>query len=156
MLGAALLSGAMPAESAVRGSLVEALVLNRFACLAMLALPLCAQDARQIGMGARERPARTRSGMCRRHIGGQRRQAQGVHQTLDLSGSAGQSKAVLRFTAPAEVKGVALLIHNHPDRASDQWMWTPAVARERRIASRTGAHVASAPTSLLKIWKSAT
>jgi hypothetical protein len=49
-------------------------------------------------------------------------------------GSAGQSKAVLRFTAPAEVKGVALLIHNHPDRASDQWMWTPAVNRERRIA----------------------
>lgn len=49
-------------------------------------------------------------------------------------GSAGNSKAVLRFTAPPEVKGVALLIHNHPDRASDQWMWTPAVQRERRIA----------------------
>lgn len=49
-------------------------------------------------------------------------------------GSAGESKAVLRFTAPAEVKGVALLVHNHPNRASDQWMWTPAVARERRIA----------------------
>jgi hypothetical protein len=49
-------------------------------------------------------------------------------------GSYGRSKAVLRFTAPAEVKGVALLIVNHPDRASDQWMWTPAIARERRIA----------------------
>jgi hypothetical protein len=48
--------------------------------------------------------------------------------------SHGNSKAVLRFTAPAEVKGVALLIVNHPDRASDQWMWTPALARERRIA----------------------
>src|SRR6185295_3792925 len=32
------------------------------------------------------------------------------------------------------VKGVALLILNHPDRASDQWMWTPALQRERRIA----------------------
>jgi hypothetical protein len=41
---------------------------------------------------------------------------------------------VLRFTAPAEVKGVALLVINHPDRASDQWMWTPAIARDRRIA----------------------
>ena len=40
----------------------------------------------------------------------------------------------MRFTAPAEVKGVALLIHNHPDRASDQWMWTPATSRDRRIA----------------------
>ncbi len=49
-------------------------------------------------------------------------------------GSHGQSKAVLRFLAPAEVKGVALLIVNHPDRASDQWMWTPALQRERRIA----------------------
>jgi hypothetical protein len=49
-------------------------------------------------------------------------------------GSHGQSKAVLRFVAPAEVKGVALLIVNHPDRASDQWMWTPALQRERRIA----------------------
>jgi hypothetical protein len=49
-------------------------------------------------------------------------------------GSHGRSKAVLRFTSPAEVKGVALLIVNHPDRASDQWMWTPALQRERRIA----------------------
>jgi hypothetical protein len=23
---------------------------------------------------------------------------------------------------------------NHPDRSSDQWMWTPAIARDRRIA----------------------
>ena len=49
-------------------------------------------------------------------------------------GSHGRSKAVLRFITPAEVKGVALLIVNHPDRASDQWMWTPALQRERRIA----------------------
>ena len=54
--------------------------------------------------------------------------------TFDRAGSNGQSKAVLRFTAPAEVKGVALLIHNHPERASDQWMWTPALQRDRRIA----------------------
>jgi hypothetical protein len=53
---------------------------------------------------------------------------------FDRLGSAGTSKSVLRFTAPAEVKGVALLIVNHPDRASDQWMWTPAIQRERRIA----------------------
>jgi Outer membrane lipoprotein-sorting protein len=49
-------------------------------------------------------------------------------------GSHGQSKTVIRFTAPAEVKGVALLIVNHPDRSSDQWMWTPAIERDRRIA----------------------
>ena len=54
--------------------------------------------------------------------------------TFDRVGSNGRSKAVLRFTSPAEVNGVALLIHNHTDRASDQWMWTPALQRDRRIA----------------------
>jgi outer membrane lipoprotein-sorting protein len=53
---------------------------------------------------------------------------------FDRQGSHGRSKSVLRFTAPAEVKGVALLIHNHPDRVSDQWMWTPALERDRRVA----------------------
>jgi len=49
-------------------------------------------------------------------------------------GSHGQSKVLIRFTAPPEVRGVALLIVNHPDKASDQWMWTPALERDRRIA----------------------
>jgi outer membrane lipoprotein-sorting protein len=54
--------------------------------------------------------------------------------TFGRLGAHGQSKSVLRFTAPAEVKGVALLVVNHPNRASDQWMWTPAIERDRRIA----------------------
>jgi hypothetical protein len=54
--------------------------------------------------------------------------------TMERLGSHGQSKSVIRFTAPAEVKGVALLVVNHTDRASDQWMWTPAIERDRRIA----------------------
>jgi hypothetical protein len=54
--------------------------------------------------------------------------------TLERLGSHGDSRVVLRFTVPAEVKGVALLVVNHPDRASDQWMWTPAIERDRRIA----------------------
>jgi hypothetical protein len=49
-------------------------------------------------------------------------------------GAHGNSKSVIRFTAPSEVKGVALLIVNHADRPSDQWMWTPALERDRRIA----------------------
>jgi hypothetical protein len=52
----------------------------------------------------------------------------------DRIGAHGKSKVVIRFAAPAEVKGVALLIVNHPDRSSDQWMWTPAIERDRRIA----------------------
>ena len=54
--------------------------------------------------------------------------------SFDRLGSHGDSRSVLRFLAPAEVKGVALLVANHPDRASDQWMWTPAIERDRRIA----------------------
>ncbi len=54
--------------------------------------------------------------------------------TFERFGSHGDSKSLLRFSAPAEVKGVALLIVNHKDRASDQWMWTPAIQRERRVA----------------------
>ena len=54
--------------------------------------------------------------------------------TYERIGAHGQSKSVIRFTDPAEVRGVALLIVNHPDRASDQWMWTPAIERDRRIA----------------------
>ena len=53
---------------------------------------------------------------------------------FERTGSFGTSKSILRFTAPAEVKGVALLIVNHPDRSSDQWMWTPALERDRHIA----------------------
>jgi len=49
-------------------------------------------------------------------------------------GSHGRSRVLIRFTAPPEVRGVALLIVNHADRASDQWMWTPALERDRRIA----------------------
>jgi len=52
----------------------------------------------------------------------------------DRIGSHGASKSILRFTAPAEVKGVALLVVNHPERSSDQWMWTPSINRDRRIA----------------------
>ena len=104
--------------------------------LLSLVAPLSAQnDARKIVEEAQRR-AETKS-----------QRYEGLLQVLDNKGkvadkrwlfmrlgSHGRSKAVLRFVAPAEVKGVALLIVNHPDRASDQWMWTPALQRERRIA----------------------
>jgi hypothetical protein len=54
--------------------------------------------------------------------------------TFERIGSHGDSKSVIRFVGPPEVKGVALLVVNHSDRASDQWMWTQAIERDRRIA----------------------
>ena len=38
----------------------------------------------------------------------------------DRLGVYGNSKLELRFVAPLDVKGVTLLVVNHPDRASDQ------------------------------------
>jgi outer membrane lipoprotein-sorting protein len=103
-------------------------------CLLLCSVML-AQDARQI-VAESENRSRSKS-----------QQYEGTLEVIGASnkvsvkrwqyrriGSYGTSKVILRFTAPAEVKGVALLIVNHTDRASDQWMWTPAIERDRRIA----------------------
>lgn len=101
----------------------------------VLAWALHAEDARQI---VEEAQRRSRAASERYEGTLQVIDARGKvtekRWIYDRLGSHGNSKAVLRFTAPAEVKGVALLILNHSDRASDQWMWTPAIQRERRIA----------------------
>jgi len=49
------------------------------------------------------------------------------------------------------VKGVALLIVNHPDRASDQWIWRPAIGRDSESRSRIAQPASSAPTFSSKI-----
>src|SRR6202047_647237 len=110
--------------------------MNKLAGLCLLTAALVsAQDARQI-VAESENRSRSKS-----------QQYEGTLEVIGASnkisikrweyrriGSYGSSKAILRFTAPAEVKGVALLIVNHADRASDQWMWTPALERDRRVA----------------------
>ncbi len=112
--------------------------MNRLAAvpaLLLLAGAAIAQDARQI-VEESQRRGRVES---QRYEGVL--EVFGAHSRVSKKswisariGSYGNSKALIRFTAPAEVKGVALLVVNHPDRASDQWMWTPAVGRDRRIA----------------------
>src|SRR5216683_1668524 len=107
--------------------------MSRLVCILFLAF--LQQDSRQIVEEAQKRTTT------------QSQRYEGTLQVIDAKskitekrwqydriGSHGSSKAVLRFTAPPEVKGVALLVLNHPDRSSDQWMWTPAINRERRIA----------------------
>jgi hypothetical protein len=110
--------------------------MNRLAgCVLILAATAAAQDARQI---VTESQNRSRSKSLEYEgtleVIGPSNKSSVKHWTFQRIGSAGTSKAILRFTAPAEVKGVALLIVNHPDRASDQWMWTPAIERDRPIA----------------------
>jgi hypothetical protein len=110
--------------------------MSRILAVILLVAPFArAQDPRQI-MEEVQRRQRSQS----QHyegtlevIGGGNRIAT-KRWAFDRLSSFGNSKAVLRFTAPPEVKGVGLLIVNHPDRASDQWMWRPNIGREQRIA----------------------
>jgi len=103
--------------------------------LLVIAPSAAAQDARQIMEEAQRRTeARSQHYEGLLQVFDAKGKISDKRWTFDRLGSHGSSKAVLRFSAPAEVRGVALLVVNHPDRASDQWMWTPAVGRDRRIA----------------------
>jgi len=53
---------------------------------------------------------------------------------LRSSGPTASRKVLIRFTYPAEVRGVALLILNQPRGPAIQWLWTPAIGRDRKIA----------------------
>lgn len=49
-------------------------------------------------------------------------------------GNRGNSKVLVRFDAPPEVRGVGLLTLNHAGRNAEQWLYTPEIQRDRRIA----------------------
>lgn len=113
--------------------------MNRLASLlltAVLAAPAAAADTARdiVGESQRRTDAKSERYEGLLQVFDRKGRITDKRWTFERLGSHGQSKSVLRFTAPPEVKGVALLIVNHPDRASDQWMWTPAIERERRIA----------------------
>ncbi len=106
-----------------------------FVCFVLFVIAVRAQDARAIVDEAQKRTdAKSQRYEGLLQVFDAKGKVTDKRWTFERLGSHGTSKAVLRFTAPAEVKGVALLIVNHPDRASDQWMWTPAIERDRRIA----------------------
>lgn len=110
--------------------------MNRI-CFALVAATglLAAQDARQIVQETQNRAhANSERYEGSLKVISKTGKASEKRWRYDRIGSHGNSKSVIRFTAPAEVKGVALLVVNHPERSSDQWMWTPALERDRRIA----------------------
>lgn len=51
-------------------------------------------------------------------------------------GYAGDSRLLIRFTAPPEVKGVGFLSLPRPGKNPDQWLYLPSMKRERRIAAQ--------------------
>jgi predicted RND superfamily exporter protein len=48
----------------------------------------------------------------------------------------GTEKRIIKFNAPAEVKGTGILIFDYPDQSDDMWIYLPALRRTRRIVSR--------------------
>jgi len=56
--------------------------------------------------------------------------------TMRKLGGLGNSKTLVRFTDPAEVRGVGLLSINESGQADRQWLYTPAIQRVRRIAAQ--------------------
>jgi hypothetical protein len=110
--------------------------MNKFALATfMFVSAAAAQDARQIVQEAQNRS----TSKSQRYDGtltviDSKGKVNTKKWEYERLGSHGSSKAVLRFNAPAEVKGVALLVVNHADRASDQWMYIPEIGRERRVA----------------------
>lgn len=109
-----------------------------FLCVSAVLLvgaPLLAQDARQIVTETQKRGrADSQKYEGALQVIETNKKISDKHWQYERIGSYGDSKSILRFTAPPEVKGVALLVVNHRDRSADEWMWTPAIARERRIA----------------------
>lgn len=55
------------------------------------------------------------------------------------------SRALVRFTAPANIADTGLLVHNHTDGNTDQWLYLPAAKQVRRVSSdnRGGSFVQS-------------
>jgi hypothetical protein len=49
-------------------------------------------------------------------------------------GRRGQSKTLIRFLTPPEVRGVGFLTLNHRSSPAEQWLYTPAIQRDRRVA----------------------
>lgn len=51
-------------------------------------------------------------------------------------GNRGQSKVLVRFLTPPEVRGVGLLTLNRLRAPAEQWLYTPAIQRDRRVAAQ--------------------
>jgi outer membrane lipoprotein-sorting protein len=56
---------------------------------------------------------------------------------LRLRGTGGQGdKILIRFLAPNDIKGTALLVWEHPNADDERFLYLPALGRVRRIASQ--------------------
>lgn len=104
---------------------------------AVFALPARADEARSLLVQSEERH-RTKSQEYEGDLvvtskdGKERRKSWRSYRL----GTAGESRMLIRFTAPPEVKGVGFLSLPRPGKNPDQWLYLPSMKRERRIATQ--------------------
>lgn len=105
--------------------------------LATLALPAMAEEARALLQQSEDRH-RTKSQEYEGDLtvtakdGKERKKSWRSYRL----GYAGDSRLLIRFTAPPEVKGVGFLSLPRPGKNPDQWLYLPSMKRERRIAAQ--------------------
>ncbi len=58
-----------------------------------------------------------------------------IAMVTKLSDNGQTEKRLLRFLAPADVKGTGLLVYDYEDRDDDLWLFMPALRKTRRIVS---------------------
>ena len=59
-----------------------------------------------------------------------------VRQVSTASKQFGEiNKTIMKFTAPADVKGISILIYDYKNKDDDMWIYMPALRKTRRIVS---------------------
>ena len=59
-----------------------------------------------------------------------------IRQISNASKKFGEiNKTIMKFTAPADVKGTAILIYDNKNKDDDMWIYMPALHKTRRIVS---------------------
>ena len=116
-----------------RSFLVLALGLLPFS----LALKFPAPDARKIMEGVyKQDTSRDTFWRARMNVYDKKGGVRSKKFTMRKLGGLGNSKTLVRFTDPAEVRGVGLLSLNEGGQTDRQWLYTPAIQRVRRIAAQ--------------------
>jgi hypothetical protein len=108
-----------------------------FCCLLQASSGLSASDPKKIMEGVYQQDSSHGTSMRPAfdvfHKDGHKQQTRFVLLRL---GSPGDSKSLVRFTDPLEIRGVTLLSLNHLGQSDRQWIYTPATDRVRSVATR--------------------
>jgi outer membrane lipoprotein-sorting protein len=106
-------------------------------CLLTLAGASLAQDARKIMEGVyKQDTSRDTSLRVKLDVIDKKGTVRSRKFTMRKLGGLGNSRTIVRFTDPPELRGVGLLSINQRGVADRQWLYTPAIQRVRRIAAQ--------------------